>query len=198
MLAIHWSPVKNTKRILKDGIRKGKNGVYCFPLTGNHYVDRLWVDIFNARQKREFNGFIFRLTESDMPAYFGDWLFAKSSDKFEKEIQSLKVLGQEFNENLLSHIGFLLCEQASEESIRMSYAEFGKMKLKDANRTLAKELEDVGALDYSMSNMQLVISGSVKPKRILKVIGQSDKTGRIKRIEKLEKIVDSEMKKNMP
>ena len=88
MLVIHWSPVKNTKHILKDGITKNKNGVYCFPLTGNRYVDKFWVDVFNSKNKKKFNGFIFRLEESDMPAYFGDWFGATNDDRFEKKINS--------------------------------------------------------------------------------------------------------------
>lgn len=32
MLVVHWSPVNNTKNILKNGITKSQNGVYCFPV----------------------------------------------------------------------------------------------------------------------------------------------------------------------
>lgn len=92
ILAFHWSPVNNTKRIKKNGIRKNKNGLYCFPLTESHYVDKFWVDLLNNSNKKEYNGFIFKLTESDMPAYFGNWLGATNKDKFEKEICDLKTL----------------------------------------------------------------------------------------------------------
>jgi predicted Zn-dependent protease len=34
MLVVHWSPVKNTRRILRTGIRKSPEGLFCFPLTG--------------------------------------------------------------------------------------------------------------------------------------------------------------------
>jgi len=92
ILAFHWSPVNNTKRIKKNGIRKNKNGLYCFPLTESHYVDKFWVDLLNNSNKKEYNGFIFKLTESDMPAYSGNWLGATNKDKFEKEICDLKTL----------------------------------------------------------------------------------------------------------
>lgn len=50
MLAIHWSPVSNTKRIMKNGIIKSNNGVYCFPLTGHRSLDMWWVKAFNQYQ----------------------------------------------------------------------------------------------------------------------------------------------------
>lgn len=46
MLAIHWTPVNNAKNILKKGIQKNKNGVYCFPLTGIAHLYRWWVNFF--------------------------------------------------------------------------------------------------------------------------------------------------------
>ena len=76
MLAIHWSPVNNTKRILKNGISKSKNGLYCFPLTGHKNIDHWWVKTFKTCRKGsrvQYNGFIFRIEQNDMPAYFGHW-----------------------------------------------------------------------------------------------------------------------------
>ncbi len=55
MVAVHWTPVNNTKDILKKGITKSKNGLYCFPLTGHKFLDRWWIYFFSQcanRQKR--------------------------------------------------------------------------------------------------------------------------------------------------
>jgi len=74
MLAVHWTPVSKTKSILKNGISKSKKGLYCFPLTGLKSLDRWWIHFFNqcgARQRKKYNGVVFRLKQSDMPAYFG-------------------------------------------------------------------------------------------------------------------------------
>ena len=77
MLAIHWSPVKNTKKILNQGITKSKNGIYCFPLTGHFALDKWWVKAFNQYNfcvnKKKYNGFIFKIEKQFLPAYFGHW-----------------------------------------------------------------------------------------------------------------------------
>jgi hypothetical protein len=71
MLVVHWSPVKNTRRILKNGIRKSGRGVYCFPLTGDRSLDRYWRLLFRGGRPLEYNGFVFRLTPDDIPVCFG-------------------------------------------------------------------------------------------------------------------------------
>lgn len=78
MLAIHWSPVKNTKHILKNGIKRSRTGVYCFPLTGHRALDKWWAGYFknhyfiNKERKTQYDGFIFRITQADLPARFSD------------------------------------------------------------------------------------------------------------------------------
>lgn len=74
MLAVHWSPVANTKQILKKGIRKSKAGLFCFPLTGHPTVDRWWLRVVRAeRRPKHYNGFIFRITQEDLPATMAGW-----------------------------------------------------------------------------------------------------------------------------
>ena len=108
MLAVHWTPVSNTKTIFKNGITKSKKGLYCFPLTGLKSLDRWWIYFFNqcgARQRKKYNGIVFRLKEEDMPAYFGDWIGATNRDDFKKEITVLKTLGTEYRQTILWRIG---------------------------------------------------------------------------------------------
>ena len=93
MLVIHWSAVKNTKKILKNGITKSKNGLYCFPLTGNKKLDHWWVTAFNQygyrKHRVQYNGFIFKIEKEDMPACFGHAYGHTSRDIFEMEITDL-------------------------------------------------------------------------------------------------------------
>src|SRR5262249_27676801 len=75
MLVIHWAPVQHTRHILRAGIRQGKRGTFCFPLTGHACVDRWWAQAFRQwRPRTQYNGFVFRLIEADMPATFGHWI----------------------------------------------------------------------------------------------------------------------------
>jgi hypothetical protein len=95
MLAVHWTPVNNTKTILKNGITKSKKGLYCFPLTGHKSLDRWWINFFNqcgVRHKKKYNGIVFRLKQQDLPAYFGHWIGATNKDDFKKEITNIKTL----------------------------------------------------------------------------------------------------------
>ena len=108
MLAVHWTPVSNTKGILKNGITKSKKGLFCFPLTGHKFLDRWWLYFFNqcgVRARKQYNGIVFRLKQQDMPAYFGHWVGAINNSDFKKEITDLKTLGQEFREAITWRLG---------------------------------------------------------------------------------------------
>lgn len=82
--------------------------MYCFPLTGHKALDRWWIYLFNqcgVRERRKYNGIVFRLKQEDMPAYFGSWGGATNRDNFEKEIRDLKMLGVEFRQTILFRLG---------------------------------------------------------------------------------------------
>jgi hypothetical protein len=114
MLAVHWTPVSNTKNILKNGIRKSKKGLFCFPLTGHKTLDRWWIFFFNQcgiRHRKKYNGIVFRIKQQDLPAYFGHWGGATNSDSFEKEFTTIKQLGIEFKETILWRLGELVAHQ---------------------------------------------------------------------------------------
>lgn len=199
MLVVDWSPVNNTKRILKDGITKNKNGLYCFPLTGNRYVDTFWVDLLNSKNKKKYHGFLFRLLDSDMPAYFGDWIGATNKDNFDKEIKTLKFLKLEFRRNFLSKLGQSL-SYSQDDYYKLTIDDFvqiAEKEIQEESSKLSKILKDIEFLNWSMEHLQIVLSKSIKPKRIIKIIGQGDSTGRVKRIQMKDKISKSELKKNM-
>jgi hypothetical protein len=109
MLVVHWSPVKNTKNIMKNGISKSKNGLYCFPLTGKKIIDRWWVRAFNQSNYRKYrthyNGFIFRIKKEDLPAVFDHAYGYTSRDNFEMQIYSLKELKLRYRERIIHKIG---------------------------------------------------------------------------------------------
>ena len=93
MLTVHWTPVSKKKNILKNGITKSKKGLYCSPLTGHKALDKWWVYFFNqcgARQRKKYNGIVFRIRQQDLPAYFGHWIGATNRDNFNKEITRLR------------------------------------------------------------------------------------------------------------
>lgn len=199
MLVVHWSPVNNTKRILKDGITKNKNGLYCFPLTGNRYVDKFWVDLLNSKNKKKYNGFLFRLIDSDMPAYFGDWIGATNKDIFDKKIKTLKSMKLEYKNNFLSKLGQRL-SHSQDDFHKLTIEDFiviAEKEIQEESNNLSEILKDIEFLNWSMEHLQIVLSESIKPKRIIKIIGEGYKTGRVKRIEMKDKISKSELNKDM-
>jgi len=109
MLAVHWSPVKNTKNILKNGISKSKNGLYCFPLTGKKNIDQWWVRRFNQSVRRKvrthYNGFIFRILKEDLPAVFDHGYGYTAWDNFEMQINTLKELKLRYRARIVHKIG---------------------------------------------------------------------------------------------
>jgi len=180
MLAIHWTPVNNTKKIIRNGITKSHNGLYCFPLTGHRTVDQWWVKAFNHfkwRDRVQYNGIVFRIEEADLPAYFGDYAFHTTRDVFIKEITSLKDLQQEYRETILWRIGeriFNYDWQKSDE-----YLEIATEELKKEKRIISNAMNDLGFMEYIFENYQIVLSKSIAPNRIIKIITSRNEYGRI-------------------
>ncbi|MEM6803366.1 MAG: hypothetical protein AAF696_18305 [Bacteroidota bacterium] len=197
MLAVHWTPVGNTKTILKNGIRKNKKGLFCFPLTGHPSVDRWWVRYFNTtsgRKRKKYNGILFRITEADMPAFFGHWEVANNWTDFNKEINSTKLLGQKFRENLSFELGYRLASKQDLLKGIIDPEEFRGICIKEAEHALRKNprslneiLSTTDAMLESMSDFQIVLSHSIPPKRILRVIPQGNEFGKVLRKKKKEK-----------
>jgi hypothetical protein len=191
MLAIHWTPVANTKRILRTGVTKSKTGLYCFPLTGNNQVDRWWVKFFNqVRSRKKYNGIVFRISKKDLPAYFGHWIAATNRDKFDKPIQSMKQLRNEYRECILFRIGERLFYENGGELL--TAADFARDFVKIAKTEIAandKAERFIGDLDikaFALEDIQLVLSNSIAADRIVKVISDGTDSGRQRRRKKLE------------
>lgn len=186
MIAIHWSPVKNTKNILKNGITKSKNGLYCFPVTGDKLLDKWWVKFFNqcgVRNRKQYNGFLFRISEDDMPAYFGHWIGATTNSKFEKGIRSTKQLGEKFRDTILWRLGEDIARKNQFDNDSHDWEEKEKLFIKLATEEIEKNLKslltDKGLLGFTLEDYQIVLSNSIPAKRIIKIIPQGNEFGKV-------------------
>lgn len=184
MLAIHWSPVNNTKRILKDGITKSKNGVYCFPLTGQRAVDTWWVKAFNQfnfrRNRKKYNGFVFKIEEDYLPAYYGHWIGATTKDVFDKPIKELGELEKEFRQSVLFRIGEKIIGYPN--AINYDYEELIDIAKKevDAEKNIYNTIvQDLDYLTYTFEDIQIVLDKSIPAKKIINVVSSKNEFGRI-------------------
>ncbi|MDI9862344.1 hypothetical protein [Flectobacillus roseus] len=194
MLAVHWTPVDKTKNILKNGITKSKKGLYCFPLTGHKSLDKWWIYFFNqcgVRQRKKYNGVVFRIKQSDLPAYFGHWIGTTNRDNFKKEITNLKELGKEFKETLIWRLGEELAEKENigkdifdYEKRTELYLQLVEKELEKNPSVLNEKLNDLDFMTYSLEDYQIVLSNSISANRIIKLIPQGDEFGRITRLKK--------------
>jgi hypothetical protein len=190
MLAIHWTPVANTKRILRTGITKSKKGLYCFPMTGNLQVDRWWVKFFNmARGRKKYNGIVFRISKEDLPAYFGHWIGATTKNIFDKPILTMKELRDEYTNNILFRIGeylFQKSELTTTEEFVLDFIDIAKPQI-ESNEKVKRLLHDIDIKVFSLEDIQIVLSGSVSADRIVRVISDGTDTGRQRRKKKLKR-----------
>lgn len=192
MLAIHWSPVNNSKNILNNGIRKTKNGVYCFPLTGHLSLDRWWMKQLKRSRKdgKKYNGFIFRIEEKDLPAYFGHYMGVTTMDKCKNPIDTLKKLGEELQETIIWRIGekslgYRLELRSDEEFMRA-----GREEIKKRPEAYQEVLTDARFMEYILEDLQIVLDQSIPAKRIIKVIPPSEQFGRIMYKEKKSRYLE--------
>lgn len=194
MLAVHWAPVSKTKHILRNGIRKSPNGLYCFPLTGHKVLDRWWVYFFNqcgARERKKYNGFVFHLEQEDFPAYFGHWIGATNRDRFNKEIPNLRELGATFRDCIMWRLGEMIAWQKGIDDIKFNieqrealYLKLAEEEISKSSGSLAHPLNDLDFMSFTFDDYQLVLSHSIPAKRIIKVMPQGDESGRVRRLSK--------------
>ncbi len=194
MLAVHWTPVSNTKTIFKNGITKSKKGLYCFPLTGLKSLDRWWIYFFNqcgARQRKKYNGIVFRLKEEDMPAYFGDWIGATNRDDFKKEITVLKTLGTEYRQTILWRIGEEIAKKSNLDKDIFDYKKrtelymrLALIEIEQTPKTLSEKMVDNDFMTFALEDYQIVLTKSISSERILKILPQGNEFGRIIRLKK--------------
>ncbi len=194
MLAVHWTPVNETKKVLKNGIRKSKKGLFCFPLTGHKHLDKWWVNFFNqygVRHKKKYNGIVFQIQKEDLPAYFGHWIGATNRDDFKKEINDLKSFGKQYREILLWRIGEEIARANNLNNGIYDYKIIDKLYLELADRemmnnasALTEQLNSIDFMSYTLDDYQIVLSNSISADRIIKVMPQGNEFGRVLRQKK--------------
>lgn len=188
MLAVHWTPVNNTKTILKNGIRPSDLGVFCFPLTGNMQLDRWWIRAFNKwkwRQRKKYNGIIFRITQEDMPAHFGH-VIGSRGDKDQLNITDLKELEKNYRETVLWRIGEQIGWKIEPTAWSMSdqYTQLAEEAIKADKRVLTDNMNDYDLMRYTFEDYEIILSRAISPDRIIKVISAEGDTGREQRRKK--------------
>lgn len=191
MLVVHWSPVSNTKRILREGIHKSKNGLYCFPITGQALIDRWWANFFTRYSKnkgQKYNGFVFRIQKSDLPAYSGTWINATTKDVFDKEITDIKTLEKEYRNIILwrmaEEIVHKECDTHIFENIKIVYEALLQNNKQSYIKHFNECMKSCDFMEYTFEDYQIVLSSSVPASRIIKIIPQHRDFGKIIRLKK--------------
>lgn len=194
MLAVHWTPVANTKKIFKNGITRSKTGLYCFPLTGHKDLDKWWVNYFNqygARSRKKYNGIVFRVLEEDLPAYFGHWIGATTRDKFTKPITSLSQLGKDFRETIIWRMGEQIAQQREipfdYKTADQLYEQLGNEAIQHNPKSFFDYYNDESFMSFALEDYQIVLSNSIPAKRIIKVLPQGNEFGKVLRKQKMNK-----------
>jgi hypothetical protein len=194
MLAVHWTPVNDTKKVLKNGIRKSKKGLFCFPLTGHKHLDKWWVNFFNqcgVRYRKKYNGIVFRIKKEDLPAYFGHWIGATNRHDFKKEITDLKSFGKQYRETLLWRMGEEIARANNLDNgvynykiIDKLYSELADKEMIHNASALTERLNSIDFMSYTLDDYQIVLSHSISADRIIKVLPQGNEFGRVLRQKK--------------
>jgi hypothetical protein len=185
MLAVHWSPVKNTKNILRNGIRPSKDGVFCFPLTGHPHVDKWWVNAFRRwgwRHRTAYNGFVFRIVEGDLPAAFSDWRHGPE----DKPLNSIAQVKAEFESAIMFRFGAWYFDHSRLEASLKPHdldlpdheARGREIAAQNPERYLEALNGNPKFMENVFANYQIVLSRAISPDRILRVIPGGNDYGR--------------------
>lgn len=184
MQAIHWAPVNRAKNILRNGIRKSRNGfLYCFPYTGIRELDKWWPNLFNrdedGRQKMQYHGFVFRLQPEDLPAYIEDsiiWNIYDHFDPYEYSLNTLEDVKKNYQDLLANRFNLRRQVYKDEETRRRQIQE-----LKKNPAAMNEYMKDIELMKYALEEIQMRLSGSIPASRIIKVIPFGDEHGRVLR-----------------
>jgi len=197
MLVVHWSPVNNSKSILKNGIRKNQNGLYCYPVTGHISLDRWWMKALKRfrRDGKRYNGFIFKVEEQDLPAYYGHFMGATTKEKFEKPIKSLLELGQELQNTIIWRIGERTSWGTAERKINeIDYLRLGREEIQKRPETYKETLKDAAFMGFILEDYQIVLTKSIEANRIIRVIPPNEEFGRVLYKNKKQQDVEGEFR----
>lgn len=181
MLVVHWSPVKNTKGILRNGITAGKDSAsHFFPLTGHRSVDRWWAQAFRSwRPRTQYNGFVVRLTDDDMPATFCHWIqWAVDNGGHAPMRQSIDELTAEYRDTILWRIGETVADSSSGNE-----AELGRKVVEADPEAYNRLRTDPNWMRWVFEDYEIKVFKSVPASRIQRAFAGSAKSGRQRRRE---------------
>jgi len=144
------------------------------------------------RDGKRYNGFIFKVEEQDLPAYFGPFMGATTKDKFEKPIKSLTELGQEIQNTVIWRIGERISWSDAVEINDIDFLELGGEENYKRPEIYKETLKDAAFMEYILEDYQIVLTKSVDAKRIIKVIPPNEEFGRVLYNNKKQKYVERE------
>ncbi|ANY67877.1 hypothetical protein BBD42_16400 [Paenibacillus sp. BIHB 4019] len=142
-------------------------------------LQKVKTGCFNRDGKR-YNGFIFRVQEQDLPAYFNHFIGATTGEKFEKPITTLAQLGEQMKETIVWRIG----ERSlwhTEERFRadIDFLKLGKEEIKKQPLVYKETLTDAAFMAYILEDYQIVLTKSIEANRIIRVIPPTEQFGTI-------------------
>ena len=181
MLVVHWSPVKNTKKILRLGITASKDSAsHFFPLTGHRSVDRWWAQAFRSwRPRTQYNGFVVRLTDEDMPATFCHWIiWAINNGKDIPMFNSIKALSEEYRRTIIWRIGETFAKDDSAD-----YTELGRQIIESDPDTYNRLRADPNWMSWVFEDYEIKVFRSIPASRIQRTLAGSNDSGRQRRRE---------------
>ncbi len=176
MLVVHWSPVKNTKVIRRNGITAGKHSAsHFFPLTGHRSVDRWWAQAFRSwRPRTQYNEFVVRLTDEDMPATFCHWIqWAIDTGKEPPMHDTIDELTEEYRNTILWRIGEAVAKGGSKD-----YIELGRRVVESDQSALNRLRAGPNWMAWVFADYEIKVFRSIPPCRIQRTLAGSNSSGR--------------------
>jgi hypothetical protein len=141
-----------------------------------------------VRERKKYNGIVFRIKKEDFPAQFGHWIGSTNKDDFEKEIKSIQQLGKEFRDTIVFRLGEELARKKSIEYDPNESSEvfmrLGEQEIQQSPKVITEKRNDLNFMTYALEDYQIVLSNSIAPNRIMKVLPQGDAFGKAIRLKK--------------
>ncbi|OXM82516.1 hypothetical protein CF651_30580 [Paenibacillus rigui] len=132
------------------------------------------------RDGKRYNGFIFRIEQQDLPAYYGHFMGATNKDKFEKTINTLSDLGREIQKTIIWRIGeSTLWNTAELQKNDIDYLMHGREEISKRPDIYKETLADTAFMEYILEDYQIVLSKSIDANRIIRVIPPTEQFGKI-------------------
>ena len=117
------------------------------------------------------------LSSKILPAYFGHYEGAKTNDIFDKEITDIKELTKKFEETILWKIGETLYD--SNHNFEKYFIQKARNAVYGGNWNINRTMNSYDDMNIVFAGYQIVLSQSIHPKRIIKVVSSRNEYGKI-------------------